>query len=80
VWPGRALESRRPGRLFDDPFAQALAGEDGFRWTEEMRPPGAPAENPSIGSRTWFFDELIIRAASDGLRQAALLAAGDTGG
>jgi O-methyltransferase involved in polyketide biosynthesis len=47
---GRALESRRPDRLFDDPLAQALAGEDGFRWMEEMRPPGAPAENPSIGS------------------------------
>jgi O-methyltransferase involved in polyketide biosynthesis len=29
---GRALESRRPDRLFDDPLAQALAGEDGFRW------------------------------------------------
>jgi O-methyltransferase involved in polyketide biosynthesis len=65
---GRALESRRPDRLFDDPLAQALAGEDGFRWMEEMRPPGTPTENPSIGPRTWFFDELITRAAGDGLR------------
>ena len=72
----RALESRRPDRLFDDPLAQALAGEDGFWWMEEMRPPGAPAENPSIGPRTWFFDELITRAAGDGLRQVILLAAG----
>jgi methyltransferase (TIGR00027 family) len=73
---GRALESRRPDRLFDDPLAQALAGEDGFRWMEELRPPGAPAENPSIGPRTWFFDQLITRAAGDGLRQVVLLAAG----
>jgi methyltransferase (TIGR00027 family) len=73
---GRAPESRRPDRLFDDPLAQALAGEDGFRWMEEMRPPGAPAANPSIGPRTWFFDQLITRAAADGFRQVVLLAAG----
>jgi hypothetical protein len=65
---GRALESRRPDRLFDDPLAQALAGEDGFRWMEQMRPPGSHAENPSIGPRTWFFDQLITRAAGDGVR------------
>jgi hypothetical protein len=73
---GRALESRRPDRLFDDPLAQALAGEDGFRWMEELRPPGSPAENPSIGPRTWFFDQLITRAAGDGFGQVVLLAAG----
>lgn len=73
---GRALESRRPDRLFDDPLAQALAGEDGFRWMEEMRPPGSPAENPSIGPRTWFSDQLVTRAAGDGCGQAVLLAAG----
>jgi hypothetical protein len=73
---GRAQESRRPDRLFDGPLAQALAGEDGFRWMEEMRPPGAPAENPSIGPRTWFFDQLITRAAGHGRSQVVLLAAG----
>jgi len=73
---GRALESRRPDRLFDDPLAQALAGEEGFRWMQQMRPPGAPAENPSIGPRTWFFDQLITRAAGDRLHQVVLLAAG----
>jgi methyltransferase (TIGR00027 family) len=73
---GRALESRRPDRLFDDPLAQALAGEEGFRWMQEMRPPGTPAENPSIGPRTWFFDQLITRAAGDGVRQVVLLAVG----
>lgn len=73
---GRALESRRPDRLFDDPLAQALAGEDGFRWTEELRPAGSPAENPSIGPRTWFFDQLVTRAAGDGFGQVVLLAAG----
>jgi len=33
---GRAPESRRPHRLFDDPHAQALAGEDGFRWSRSQ--------------------------------------------
>lgn len=73
---GRALESRRADRLFDDPLAQALAGEEGFRWMEELRPPGSPAENPSIGPRTWFFDQLVTRAAGDGAGQVVLLAAG----
>ena len=73
---GRALESRRPDRLFDDPLAQALAGEDGFRWMQELRPPGSPAENPSIGPRTWFFDQLVTRAADDGFGQVVLLAVG----
>jgi len=73
---GRALESRRPDRLFDDPLAQALAGEEGFRWMQELRPPGSPAENPSIGPRTWFFDRLVTRAAGDGFGQVILLAAG----
>jgi len=41
-----------------------------------MHPPGAPAENPSIGPRTWFFDELVTRAAGDGCGQVVLLAAG----
>jgi hypothetical protein len=72
----RARESRRPDLLSGDPLAQALAGEDGFRWMAEMRPPGAPAENPSICPRTWFSDDLVARAAvSDGFRQVVLLAA-----
>lgn len=43
---------------------------------EELRPPGSPAENPSIGPRTWFFDQIVTRAAGDGFGQVVLLAVG----
>jgi O-methyltransferase involved in polyketide biosynthesis len=53
---GRACESERPDRLFNDPLARALAGEEGFQWTEEMRVPSTPAynvENTTTSSETW---------------------------
>jgi methyltransferase (TIGR00027 family) len=73
---GRARESERPDRLFDDPLAAALAGPDGVRWMAEWRLPGMPEENPTIGPRTRFFDDLVAEALSDGLRQVVLVAAG----
>ncbi len=73
---GRARESERPDRLFDDPLAAVLAGPDGFRWMAEWRLPGMPEENPTIGPRTRFFDDVVAEALSSGLRQIALVAAG----
>ncbi len=73
---GRAVESGRPDRLFDDPLAAALAGPDGFRWMAEWRLPGMPAENPTIGPRTRFFDDLVAGALDGGLDQVVLVAAG----
>lgn len=73
---GRALESERADRLFDDPLAAALAGPDGFRWMDEWRLPGMPEENPTIGPRTRFFDDVVIDGMSGGLRQIVLVAAG----
>jgi methyltransferase (TIGR00027 family) len=73
---GRAVESGRPDRLFDDPLAAALAGPDGFRWMAEWRLPGMPAENPTIGPRTRFFDDLVTGALDGGLDQVVLVAAG----
>jgi len=73
---GRALESRRPDRLFDDPLAAVLAGDEGVRWMEEMRLPTTPVENPTIGPRTRYLDDLVVGAASTGVRQAVLVAAG----
>lgn len=35
VAAGRAVESRRPDRLFDDPLAASLVGDDGFQWMKE---------------------------------------------
>lgn len=73
---GRAVESRRGDRLFEDPLAEALAGEEGFRLMERWRLPGAPRENPTIGPRTRFYDDLVIEAVADGLGQVVLVAAG----
>ena len=55
----RARESRRADRLFEDPYAAALAGPEGFAFMERSeeagRVPGAPAApdgNPYIAIRT----------------------------
>ena len=73
---GRAVETRRADRLFEDPLAEALAGEEGFRLMEQWRLPGAPRENPTIGPRTRFYDDLVIEAIEDGVGQVVLVAAG----
>jgi methyltransferase (TIGR00027 family) len=72
----RALESRRADRLFEDPLAEALAGESGFALMERWRLPGAPLENPSVGPRTRFFDDLVREGVASGIGQVVLLGAG----
>jgi len=73
---GRARESERPDRLFDDPLAAALAGEEGVRWMEEMRLPSTPVENPTIGPRTRYFDDLVVSSVEAGMLQVVMVAAG----
>jgi len=73
---GRARESERPDRLFDDRFAAELAGPDGFRWMDEWRLPGMSKENPTIGPRARSFDDLVFQAVEEGIRQIVLVAAG----
>lgn len=79
----RARESTRPDRLFDDPWAAALAGADGVdflkRFEEAGRIPGAPSlgENPYIAIRTRVLDDFMIGAvAALDARQVVILAAG----
>ncbi len=86
----RARETRRPDRLFEDPWAELLAGPEGFellaRWEQAARPPNAPAgmENPYIAIRTRYFDDFLAGAmATSGsiggaqpARQVVMLAAG----
>ncbi len=70
----RARESARPDRLFEDPFAEHLAGalgEDILRRSEET----AGAENPFLPVRTRFIDDLILGTAVEGV-QIVLLGAG----
>ena len=74
----RALESRRPDRLFDDPLAAAFAGREGFAWLDGMelsRVWGGPGLYIVI--RTRFFDDFLLSSCqSIGARQIVLLAAG----
>lgn len=74
----RARESARPDRLFNDPFAGALAGPQGdelISWMEAISP-GA-ADIPAILIRTRFFDDALERiVGQSGVDQIVLLAAG----
>ncbi|MFC8409447.1 class I SAM-dependent methyltransferase [Arthrobacter sp. NPDC057259] len=65
----RAQESTRPDRLFDDPWASALAGEAG-----KAALATAPY-NPFLPVRTRYFDDLILASATD-CPQVVLLGAG----
>jgi methyltransferase (TIGR00027 family) len=73
----RAHESPRADRLFDDPWAIALAGADGEAWWQNLAPQqrdGAAIFQPI---RTRFFDEWLARAMThDQMQQVVLLAAG----
>lgn len=85
----RANESARPNRLFDDPFAEALAGIGQVGGTGGALRAGASAIDdlivqtsrafgaPFLAIRTRFFDELLLHAVrAGGVRQVVLLAAG----
>jgi methyltransferase (TIGR00027 family) len=71
----RAEESKRDAPLFDDPFAERLAGDEGRRLlADAVATTGqTPAE---IDIRTRFFDEALLDARRDGVSQLVLVAAG----
>jgi methyltransferase (TIGR00027 family) len=71
----RARETERSDRLFDDPLAAALAGDQGFALFE--RTPRQARDNPYLPLRTRFFDDWALRATGEhGLRQVVMVAAG----
>jgi methyltransferase (TIGR00027 family) len=81
----RAAESRRPDRLYTDPYAEAFAGDIGPELLAEIRavtfPAGAPRTLPSTPDynaiRTRFFDDLLVReAARPDLRQVVIAPCG----
>jgi methyltransferase (TIGR00027 family) len=70
----RAQESRRPDRLFDDPWAARLAGADGEQWLRARA--GSPAL-VVMTIRARFFDDFLQRVtAGEGIKQVVLVAAG----
>jgi methyltransferase (TIGR00027 family) len=69
----RARESQREDRLFNDPWARLLAGEEGKEWTERQ----SADRGASVIVRTRFFDDFLQRATvQHALRQIVLVAAG----
>jgi methyltransferase (TIGR00027 family) len=71
----RAEESQRSDRLFEDPFAEALAGDDGRAVLRAYRDAVGPSI-PIIEVRTRWYDEGLTRAAAAGIAQVVILAAG----
>jgi len=79
----RAEESRRPERLFDDPFAQAFvaAAPPLFPGVPSVADDAAltglvAASVAGMAVRTRFYDEYLLAACADGFRQVVLLGAG----
>jgi methyltransferase (TIGR00027 family) len=69
----RARESERGDSLFRDPYAAALAGEEGFALFERLD----AGENPFLPVRTRFFDDFLMHVTNTfGIRQVVLVAAG----
>jgi methyltransferase (TIGR00027 family) len=75
----RARESRRPDRLFDDPFADALAGPDGADLLFHFHPRHANDNgNPYLAIRTRWFDDFLTGQVTAGSQVVGLGAGLDT--
>jgi methyltransferase (TIGR00027 family) len=72
---GRALESEREGGWFHDPFARALAGEEGLEAYAKSHA-ASPVDVPVVAVRTRWFDERFADARHRGIKQFVILAAG----
>lgn len=71
----RAEENLRPDRLFDDPFAQKLAGEHGQRMLADAVAASGDKSTLQIVVRTRFWDEALLDAVPP-ITQVVILAAG----
>jgi methyltransferase (TIGR00027 family) len=78
VAAARARETARSDRLFSDPLAAALAGDEGRAMLEEMERLSMVGHNhsPHFAIRTRFFDDQLLAETARGTRQIVLLAAG----
>jgi methyltransferase (TIGR00027 family) len=84
VASSRAMETRRPDGLVDDPHAAAFldAVRDEIDLPAEVDPDASPADPASglmstyVGVRSRWFDEHLLDAARDGVDQIVILASG----
>ncbi|MDA4109247.1 class I SAM-dependent methyltransferase [Mycolicibacterium holsaticum] len=81
----RALASRAPDPLIEDPYADALVKAVGLEHCIRIADGDLPVDDPlldrqrmceQIAVRTRYFDDFFLSAASAGIRQAVILAAG----
>jgi methyltransferase (TIGR00027 family) len=73
VAAARARETARADRLFEDPFAADLAGDDGFRLLGELS--RASTTDAYLPIRTRFFDDYLLDAVRS-VRQVVIVGAG----
>lgn len=77
----RAAETRRPDRLYADPYAEHLAGDDGPVLAAEVGAfyrdnSGVPRITAFNAIRTRFFDDRLLTRTKAGARQVVICAAG----
>ena len=71
----RAEESQQDDRLFTDPFAERLAGDEGRQLLVEAEA-ATGKQSGQIIIRTRFWDEALLRINANGVSQVGILAAG----
>jgi methyltransferase (TIGR00027 family) len=71
----RARESGRPDRLFEDPYAEPLAGPSGYAMMARSEQ-AAGGENRMVPVRVRWFDDAITAALAGGIRTVVMLGAG----
>lgn len=77
VAAARARETARTDRLFDDPWAAALAGSEGAEWLERMAFPPGRGGSDLFAIRTRYFDDFLLRVTAEHqIHQVVILAAG----
>jgi methyltransferase (TIGR00027 family) len=89
VAAGRAMATRDPRHLIDDPYAEQLVRAVGIDFFVEMidgeveaspfgdsTPERVEAMINGMAMRTEFFDEYFVNACTSGIRQAVILASG----
>ena len=70
----RAVETKREDRLFNDPYAELLAGAEGAELLR--RAIAESGDQPAIAIRTRYIDDRFNAALKEGVRQIVMLAAG----
>src|SRR5476649_2523134 len=72
----RAIETERTDALFHDPFARALAGDEGFAVYRDSEDVSGGASASLVVRTHWSDARIDAQVHAGGLRQVVMLAAG----